>query len=929
MDLPDPRTQPYRIAVDPTGPTPESSAAATALHEGRTPERNPLGSGRATLSRFEREMFRRLGSASFHTSGDQGGEDTNDDEMVSQAQARTCSRPDIVALKLLTARAFGRQPDALAALRGGAAVLLRVPDASYVRPLSRVAPRVLLGPVEDVRPGWSAAPGEHLRPAPDLFVFDRDGTGQDHGPDFGGDRVGYAALTGAPLLGIAVDPNASLPRELVRLARFEVVLPPLQPDLVGMVVRLVTGHRTREKLPARGVALLSPRDLNATVRPALGADGSIREVARVAEAAVRAGVGDGPRLEDLAGYGDAGAWGLAVVEAVRLAEAGGPWKADPGICLVGPPGVGKTTFARALARSCGLPLHLASATGWMAGHGLPSILRRIRADFAQARRAPGLFFIDEINALPARDAPDDNRFRAFYVAITNAVLEGFDTLRGCPVVVLAACNDSSKLDSALVRSGRLDRVVTIPLPDAAARQLILRHHLAKDLDGEDLSEFVALLAGTSGADIERIVRDARKLAGSEQCSKAHMLRAIAGPDTRTATELRAYALHAAGHAVAAAVLGLEPGHLSIRTSQIAAQTSNGHVRDALGSTGALTRDEILNRVVVTLSGRAADEVLGAGGSTEAGGDATSDLAQATDAVVALAARYGLGPDSDISWRGEIDSTRRNLPLGLERAVRADLDLSYAKAKSLVSDHRRAVLEVAERLVARGWLDGSTICSITRGQVEPRPAGGESSREAGPSAVEFGPRRATSVACDAVEQDCGPSTSDEDRAPGLASRSCATVREPAAGSTCSSPGRPSAPVTGSAPRGRLDYASYITSAAWLESNARQTELRLARWRCRFCGRGRHEARIEVHHRTYRRLGRERAEDLCTLCSDCHRDLTAALRVRKQKHLNTAVRSDVCGGMTEEVVDQPARFSDRPPRSFDPPLPREGGELANGA
>jgi ATP-dependent Zn protease len=120
-------------------------------------------------------------------------------------------------------------------------------------------------------------------------------------------------------------------------------------------------------------------------------------------------------------------------------------------------------------------------------------------------------FIDEIDTVPARGSGKGND--DWWTAITNTLLEcldGFERREG--VVVIAACNDPARLDPALVRAGRLDRQIEIPLPDVPALAGILRTHLGNDLAGVDLRPAALAGYGRTGADVERFVREARGLA---------------------------------------------------------------------------------------------------------------------------------------------------------------------------------------------------------------------------------------------------------------------------------------------------------------------------------------------------------------------------------------------------------------------------------
>ncbi|MDE1145012.1 MAG: AAA family ATPase [Azospirillaceae bacterium] len=383
---------------------------------------------------------------------------------------------------------------------------------------------------------------------------------------------------------------------------------------------------------------------------------------------------------------------------------------DKGCVVAGPPGVGKSAFMRALARTCEVPLIVASHGQWQAAGHQGNMLRAMAATFAEARRAaPCLLAIDELDSFASR-ALEAGPNRSYNHQVMNAFLEYSDSVQGREgVVVVGSCNFPELLDPALTRPGRFERVIRIPFPDKMALQGILRFHLGPNhLQGLDLACFAAALEGATGADCEQVVRGGKRrarLAGRPM--RPEDLAAELHPAERQQPleVRRLVAVHEAGHAVVSAIL--RPGTLlsaSIRASSA-----------ALGSVRCRPDDEIMHAgdllalVKVSLAGRAAEEAVLGEASTAAGGNAESDLATATLLTTQLIA-HGLG--DQLIWVGPV--TARTLPhlLGgnpkLAAKVDALLDAQYGEVLALVRARRQAVEYVAELLLAKETISAEEI-----------------------------------------------------------------------------------------------------------------------------------------------------------------------------------------------------------------------------
>lgn len=408
----------------------------------------------------------------------------------------------------------------------------------------------------------------------------------------------------------------------------------------------------------------------------------------------------GPALSDLAGMDEARAWGESLARDLNeyRAKRIGWEEIDRGCVFHGPPGTGKTTFAKALAAECGVPLFITSYSDWMqrgSGHQ-GDVIQAIAAVFEAAQKdAPCIIFIDELDSIPARRSTGHNP--EWYNAITNSLLAHLDGAVPRPgVVVVGACNSKDNLDPALTRPGRLERFIEIPRPSIAALGQIIRYHLKADVASVANIESLAVLCqGKSGAEVEQYVRSARRLARRQNrpIFRADVVSAIeAGFPTLAPEQERRIAIHEAGQAVCALKSGAAK---DINVSLISRSTElNGSIDPDF-----FTRSTVEQTMMVFLAGRAAEEVILGEPSAGAGGGMNSDLARATELAFASISDYGLSPMRRLTWFGN-GSVNQHLHPGSE--VRAEieslLDLAYSRALDMAADDQFLVEVVATALI---------------------------------------------------------------------------------------------------------------------------------------------------------------------------------------------------------------------------------------
>jgi len=207
-------------------------------------------------------------------------------------------------------------------------------------------------------------------------------------------------------------------------------------------------------------------------------------------------------VETLAGYGPARGWALDLKADLLLWKQGKlRWdEMSTKLLLSGPPGTGKTTFARALCNTLQVPLLATSVAHWLEPGYLGEVLRRMSGAFALAGdRAPTILFIDEIDNIGVRQGAGSRNYDDYWSSLINRMLELLDGASKTEgIIVVGATNLPERIDPALLRSGRLETHVQIPMPDMEALVGIIGHHLGSDLD--------AVLASVPTANAPRRLR---------------------------------------------------------------------------------------------------------------------------------------------------------------------------------------------------------------------------------------------------------------------------------------------------------------------------------------------------------------------------------------------------------------------------------------
>ncbi|MGW5433892.1 ATP-dependent zinc metalloprotease FtsH [Streptomyces sp. NPDC004059] len=412
-------------------------------------------------------------------------------------------------------------------------------------------------------------------------------------------------------------------------------------------------------------------------------------------------------------------------------------KGPRGVIMVGPPGTGKTLFARAVAGEAEVPFLSVTGSAFVemfVGVGAS----RVRDLFDQARkRAPSIIFIDEIDALGSRRAGgtrlggNDEREQTLNQLLSE--MDGFDQSSG--IVVLAATNRPESLDPALLRPGRFDRQVTVPLPNQTERAAILAVHardkkLAPDVD---LDAVARATPGFSGADLANLVnegainavRDNRTRIEPHDLDAARDRVLLGRRESSNALlpeERRSVAVHESGHAVVAALC--EHADPVAKVTILPAGVTLGVTEQLPEAERHLYSESYLTDLLaVRLGGRAAELVVFGEGST----GAANDLAGATQIATRMVREFGLSPElgpigyasSHPHFLGETTEEPSRPPYSEQTQRIVDEEVAHLlrraeqRAITLLRGHRAALECLAERLITRETVDGSVVLDVLR------------------------------------------------------------------------------------------------------------------------------------------------------------------------------------------------------------------------
>jgi cell division protease FtsH len=545
----------------------------------------------------------------------------------------------------------------------------------------------------------------------------RDGSDRRyHKPAAGNAEVASDLAAGRSVVGIAVSPEQVLPSTLIGASDVRIAVK-LEPKIVEDTIREIYGEIS-SRIDQRGLVGLDLDDVVAAMRPHSSEhDVTTRLSAAAATRSGRTGAADVPDLETAVEYGAAREWALALARDMRDYRAGVlPWSAvDRGAVFHSGPGMGKSVLARSIARTCEATLVVGSIGELFAtssGH-LDGVIKAMRELFAKAIAAsPSILFLDEIDGLPSRESLDA-RGRDWWMPVIEdfmLLLDDATSARREGVVVIGATNRIEAVDPAILRPGRLERAIEITAPDAAGILNILRFHVRGGLPDDQLWTVVGLLEGFTPAEIMEAVRSARRKARHDgRDLSIEDLRGAALPEPDLTPEaLYRIAVHEAGHVVSAECCRLG----QVKFVSIAGRNGSGGVtRLDMGPANLVTRHWIEQRVVILLSGRAAEIVLLGDASSGAGGREGSDLATATRLLAAMTLSFGLG-DDQLIYLADADEAHRELrDPNTRRLIDEAMRRLQARALEIIDLHRTQVEAIAQALFERRFLSSQEVKEI--------------------------------------------------------------------------------------------------------------------------------------------------------------------------------------------------------------------------
>lgn len=409
-----------------------------------------------------------------------------------------------------------------------------------------------------------------------------------------------------------------------------------------------------------------------------------------------------------------------------------------GILLEGPPGTGKTLLAKAIASEAEANFISISASEFVeifVGMGAS----KIRNLFNTAREnKPCIIFIDEIDAVGRQRGAGINMANDEREQTLNQLLAEMDGFaNNTDILVMAATNRRDVLDAALLRPGRFDRIINVPLPDVESRAKILKVHTKNKMldDSVNLNLVAELTGGFSGAQLKNLMNEAAILCardGNVIITDKIILEAldklivgiVKKVDTRDDQAKRRVAIHETGHAILVALFNnyFDLKKVSIQSTYNGAggYTMFNEYRNITES-GLYTKDILYKRLMIGMGGKAAENIFYGDDHVSVG--AVQDLKQSNSLAQRMIGNYGMGLKLEAFYNEYVDNERnpflgRSISMGAKYSEhtkeifdKESLNLvksAYSEAKTALNENRESVDKLVQKLLENGVLTGEEV-----------------------------------------------------------------------------------------------------------------------------------------------------------------------------------------------------------------------------